>query len=55
MIPSRVRLGEVKMGGPLLEQAQVRKLGIKNKLFEVQDGRGMDEEVGWEDSNILVV
>jgi hypothetical protein len=55
MVPGRIILSEVKARGLEMEEVGVRKLGIQDKLFEIRDGRGVDKQMGWQDSDILVI
>jgi hypothetical protein len=38
-----------------MEEIRVHKLGIQNKLFQVRDSGCVDEQMRWQDGDILVI
>jgi hypothetical protein len=43
------------MGGPQLEKIRVSELGIEDEVLQVGDSGSMDKQVGWQNSDILIV
>jgi hypothetical protein len=55
VVPSRVRFCEVESGCPKVEESGISELGIKDKLFEVGNSGGVDKQMQWQDSDILII
>jgi hypothetical protein len=43
------------VGGPQVEEIGIRKLGIQNEVFQVGDSRCVDEQMRWQDGDILII
>jgi hypothetical protein len=55
MVPGGVGFGEIKTGGPKVEKVGAGKLRIENQSFQIGNGGRMNEEMGWQDGDVLVI
>jgi hypothetical protein len=55
VVPSGVGFSEIKMGSPKVEEVRAGKLCIENQSFQVGNGGHVNEEMGRQDGDILVI